>query len=132
MRVRLEDRLGLFRSDALERLLDRDPPRFVHLTHIGSHRGVLQPAAEVAFLCREAGVPLVVDAAQSLGHADVDLGADVVYFPARKWLAGPRGVGVLCVRRSLAAELTPLLRIPDVPPAQLLESREAHVAGRVG
>jgi hercynylcysteine S-oxide lyase len=126
------DGVGRVDLDALERMLDADPPAFVHLTHIGSHRGVLQPAAEVAFLCREAGVRLVIDAAQSIGHADVDVGADAVYFPARKWLTGPRGVGVLCVRRSLAAGLTPLLRIPDVPPAQLLESREAHVAGRVG
>src|SRR3954454_2114142 len=63
--------------DALERLLDRDPPQFVHLTHIGSHRGLVQPAAEVAFLCREAGVRLVIDAAQSMGHTDVDVGADV-------------------------------------------------------
>src|SRR3954468_9881172 len=127
------DGLGRADLDALERLLDRDPPRFVHLTHIGSHRGVLQPAAEVAFLCREAGVPLVVDAAQSLGHADVDLGADVVYFPSRKWLAGPRGVGVLCVRRSLAAELTPVLPEPEgVPPLRAFESGEAHVAGRIG
>jgi pyridoxal 5-phosphate dependent beta-lyase len=126
------DDVGRVDLDALERLLDTAPPAFVHLTHVGSHRGVVQPAPEVAFLCREAGVRLVIDAAQSLGHADVDVGADAVYFPSRKWLAGPRGVGVLCVRPSLAAELTPLLRVPDVPPAQLLESREAHVAGRVG
>ena len=40
-------------------------------------------------LCRAAGVPLVLDAAQSLGHVDTDLGADVVYGTSRKWLAGP-------------------------------------------
>ncbi|WP_448626048.1 ergothioneine biosynthesis PLP-dependent enzyme EgtE [Geodermatophilus sp. URMC 64] len=127
------DGLGRADVDGLERLLDTDPPRFVHLTHVGSHRGVLQPAAEVAFLCREAGVPLVIDAAQSLGHADVDVGADVVYFPSRKWLAGPRGVGVLCVRPSLARQLTPVLPEPEgVPPLRAFESGEAHVAGRVG
>jgi pyridoxal 5-phosphate dependent beta-lyase len=119
--------------DGVARLLASDPPRFVHLTHVGSHRGLLQPAAEVATLCREAGVPLVVDAAQSLGHADVDLGADVVYFPSRKWLAGPRGVGVLCARPAVAAELTPVLpEPPDVPPMRAFESGEAHIAGRVG
>src|SRR3954451_14334660 len=127
------DALGRADVDGLERLLDDDPPQFVHLTHIGSHRGLLQPAAEVAFLCREAGVPLVIDAAQSLGHADVDVGADAVYFPARKWLAGPRGVGVLCVRPSLAGRLTPVLPEPEgVPPLRAFESGEAHVAGRVG
>jgi hercynylcysteine S-oxide lyase len=118
---------------ALERLLATDPPRFVHLTHVASHRGVVQPAAEVAALCRAHGVPLVLDAAQSLGHVDVDLGADVVYSTSRKWLAGPRGVGFLCVRPAVAAQLQPVLpAAADLPPVRGLESGEAHVAGRVG
>ncbi|GAB3196872.1 ergothioneine biosynthesis PLP-dependent enzyme EgtE [Geodermatophilus arenarius] len=118
---------------ALERSLAAGPPRFVHLTHVASHRGVVQPAAEVAALCRAHGVPLVLDAAQSLGHVDVDLGADVVYSTSRKWLAGPRGVGVLCARPAVAAELVPALPAPaDLPPLRALESGEAHVAGRVG
>jgi pyridoxal 5-phosphate dependent beta-lyase len=119
--------------DALARSLATDPPRLVHLTHVASHRGVVQPAREVAALCRASGVPLVLDAAQSLGHVDVDLGADVVYSTSRKWLAGPRGVGVLCVRPAVAAELVPVLPAPaGLPPVRALESGEAHVAGRVG
>jgi pyridoxal 5-phosphate dependent beta-lyase len=127
------DGLGRVDLAGLERLLATDPPRFVHLTHIGSHRGLVQPAREVAALCRAAGVPLVLDAAQSLGHTDTDVGADAVYSTSRKWLAGPRGVGVLFVRPALAAELTPVLpEPPDVPPLRAFESGEAHVAGRVG
>ena len=127
------DDLGRADLDGVARLLATDPPRAVHLTHVASHRGTVQPAAEVAALCRETGVPLVLDAAQSLGHVDTDLGADVVYSTSRKWLAGPRGVGVLCVRPAVAAELTPLLTAPDdVPPLRAFESGEAHVAGRVG
>jgi pyridoxal 5-phosphate dependent beta-lyase len=119
--------------DGVARLLAADPPRVVHLTHVASHRGVVQPAAEIAALCRAAGVPLVLDAAQSLGHVDTDVGADVVYGTSRKWLAGPRGVGLLCVRPAITAELTPLLTPPDdVPPLRAFESGEAHVAGRVG
>ncbi|MBB3086716.1 ergothioneine biosynthesis PLP-dependent enzyme EgtE [Geodermatophilus sabuli] len=127
------DDLGRADLDGVARLLATDPPRFVHLTHIGSHRGIVQPAREVAALCREAGVPLVLDAAQSLGHVDTDLGADVVYSTSRKWLAGPRGVGVLCARPAVTARLTPVLPEPaDVPPLRAFESGEAHVAGRVG
>ena len=127
------DDLGRADLDGAARLLATDPPRVVHLTHVASHRGLVQPAAGVAALCRAAGVPLVLDAAQSLGHVDTDLGADVVYSTSRKWLAGPRGVGVLCVRPAVAAELTPLLSAPDdVPPLRAFESGEAHVAGRVG
>lgn len=127
------DGLGRADVDAVERLLAGDAPAFVHLTHIPSHRGLHQPAAEIAALCRAAGVPLVLDAAQSLGHADVDLGADVVYGTSRKWLAGPRGVGFLCARPAIAAQLTPVLPEPEgVPPMRAFESGEAHVAGRVG
>lgn len=126
---------GIGRADvnAIAAMLRDDPPRFVHLTHVASHRGLLQPAAELAALCREAGVPLVLDAAQSLGHTDTDLGADVVYGTSRKWLAGPRGIGVLCARPAFTAQLTPVLPEPEgEPPLRAFESGEAHVAGRVG
>lgn len=127
------DGVGRADLEGLERLLRTDPPRFVHLTHIPSHRGILQPAAEVAALCRAAGVPLVLDAAQSLGHADTDVGADVVYGTSRKWLAGPRGVGVLVARPAIAAQLVPVLpETPDDPSMRAFESREGHVAGRIG
>jgi pyridoxal 5-phosphate dependent beta-lyase len=127
------DPLGRADVDGVARQLADDPPSFVHLTHIPSHRGVLQPAAELAALCHEAGVPLVLDAAQSLGHTDVDVGADVVYGTSRKWLAGPRGVGFLCARPPIAQRLTPVLPEPEgVPPMRAFESGEAHVAGRVG
>ena len=127
------DGLGRADVEGVARLLRADPPRFVHLTHIGSHRGVVQPAAEIAALCREAGVPLVLDAAQSLGHVDVDLGADVVYGTSRKWLAGPRGVGMLFARPGIAGGLVPVLPEPEgVPPLRAFEAGEAHVAGRIG
>lgn len=119
--------------EEVERLLAGDPPAAVHLTHVASHRGVVQPAREIAALCRAAGVPLVLDTAQSLGHVDADLGADAAYGTSRKWLAGPRGVGFLCVRPALARQLTPVLAAPaDLPPMRAFESGEAHVAGRVG
>jgi hercynylcysteine S-oxide lyase len=53
----------------------------------------VQPVAAAAALCRAAGVPLWVDAAQALGHVDAACGADAVYATSRKWLTGPRGVG---------------------------------------
>jgi hercynylcysteine S-oxide lyase len=127
------DGAGRADPDGVARLLRDDAPRFVHLTQVPSHRGLAQPAAAVAALCRETGVPLVIDAAQALGHVDVDVGADVVYGTSRKWLAGPRGVGFLCARPAIAARLTPVLPEPEgVPPLRAFESGEGHVAGRVG
>jgi pyridoxal 5-phosphate dependent beta-lyase len=127
------DGIGRVAPEEVERQLATDPPAVVHLTHVPSHRGIVQPAGEIAALCRAAGVPLALDAAQSLGQVAVDLGADAVYGTSRKWLAGPRGVGFLCVRPALAARLAPVLPAPaDLPPMRALESGEAHVAGRVG
>jgi len=60
---------------ALERMLAGARPAFVHLTQFTSHRGLVQPVAEAAALCRAAGVPLWVDAAQALGHVDTACGA---------------------------------------------------------
>lgn len=120
---------------ALERQLASRPPALVHLTQVASHRGLVQPVAEAAALCRAAGVPLWVDAAQALGHVDTACGADVVYATSRKWLTGPRGVGLLGVAEPWWEKLQ--VRIPamlggDAPPVRALESDEANAAGRVG
>ncbi|MFI7700365.1 ergothioneine biosynthesis PLP-dependent enzyme EgtE [Nonomuraea sp. NPDC049480] len=70
----------------------------VSVVHIASHRGIVQPAQEIGALCRAAGVPLVLDVCQSLGQVDVGgVGATAYVGTSRKWLAGPRGVGVLIV-----------------------------------
>lgn len=106
--------------------LQENPPDLVHLTPVASHRGTVQPVAMVAELCRELGLPLVVDAAQALGQIDCAVGADVTYASSRKWIAGPRGVGVLAVRPEFMQGLT-----PRVPGAQL-GFGEANVAARVG
>ncbi|QKW35142.1 aminotransferase class V-fold PLP-dependent enzyme [Actinomadura sp. NAK00032] len=60
--------------------------------------GTVQPVAEAAEACRAAGVPLFVDAAQSLGRADVPPGWSFLAGSAHKW-GGPAGVGVLAVRK---------------------------------
>ena len=59
--------------------------------------GTTQPVAEVAQACLEAGVPLLVDAAQSVGRARVAHGWSLLTASAHKW-GGPTGIGVLVVR----------------------------------
>ena len=70
----------------------------------------------IAQLCRELGLPLVVDAAQALGQVDCAVDADVTYSSSRKWIAGPRGVGLLAVRRDLMERLPPRLAGTGVGP----------------
>ncbi|MET8158539.1 aminotransferase class V-fold PLP-dependent enzyme [Sphaerisporangium sp. NPDC005289] len=60
--------------------------------------GTLQPVAEAAEACRAAGVPLLVDAAQTLGRLPVPEGWSVLAASAHKW-GGPAGVGLLAVRK---------------------------------
>ncbi|MER6027784.1 aminotransferase class V-fold PLP-dependent enzyme [Streptomyces sp. NPDC001851] len=62
--------------------------------------GTVQPVGEVAEACRAAGVPLLVDAAQSLGWGPVGGDWSLLAASARKW-GGPSGVGLLVVRKGV-------------------------------
>jgi len=83
----------------------------VALVHAQSELGTVQPVADAASLARELGVPLFVDAAQSLGRLDlgpvVASGAIVALSPHKAF--GIRGHGVLA-GRGLQHGLRPMLR----------------------
>ncbi|MDT3442032.1 MULTISPECIES: aminotransferase class V-fold PLP-dependent enzyme [unclassified Pseudofrankia] len=75
----------------------------VTFPEVPSQRGIVQPTVAVAALCRDAGVPVLLDVAQSLGHVDATAagatgGVAAYVGTSRKWLCGPRGVGFLAVR----------------------------------
>jgi pyridoxal 5-phosphate dependent beta-lyase len=127
---------GRLLVDEAARQLAADPPAIVHLTPLASHRGLAQPVAELAAVCTDLALPLVLDAAQALGHLDCAVGASAVYGSSRKWLAGPRGVGVLAIRPDLAERLQPRLPPPEwglpLSVLQRLDHGEANVAARVG
>lgn len=130
------DGAGRLDVDAAARQLAADPPAIAHLTALASHRGVAQPLAEFAAVCRPAGIPLVVDAAQALGHLDCNVGVTAMYSSSRKWLAGPRGVGVLALADELAQRLQPRVPPPSwglgIPAVQMLDGVESNAAARIG
>jgi pyridoxal 5-phosphate dependent beta-lyase len=127
---------GRLSVDEAATVLAVNPPGLVHLTPLASHRGIVQPVRELADVCRGLGISLVVDAAQALGHIDCVVGADAIYSSSRKWIAGPRGVGMLAIKPVLAEGLRPRLPPPewDLPftVMQRLEHGENNLAARVG
>ena len=67
-------------------------------THMSNVFGYILPVEEMAALCRQYGVPFIVDAAQSAGSLPVSLEAwqaDFIAMPGHKGLLGPQGTGIL-------------------------------------
>lgn len=72
----------------------------VAVAHASNVSGTLQPIAEIGAACGRAGVPLLVDAAQAVGHTPVDaqaMGVDLLAVPGHKGLLGPLGTGALYI-----------------------------------
>jgi cysteine desulfurase len=93
---------GVVRADQLPALLSNQT-RLVSVI-LGNHEtGVLQPVAEMAGLCRRAGVPIHTDAVQVVGKMPVDfqaLDVDAMSVAAHKF-QGPLGIGALLVRKDV-------------------------------
>lgn len=67
-------------------------------THVSNVFGYILPVQQLAAMCRQQGVPFILDAAQSAGTIPVslkNLGAAFVAAPGHKGLLGPQGTGVL-------------------------------------
>jgi len=79
----------------------RPTTKLIACVHVSNVTGTLQPIEAVGAIAREAEIPYVIDAAQSVGHVEIDvqkIGADFVAFPGHKGLMGPLGTGVLYVK----------------------------------
>jgi selenocysteine lyase/cysteine desulfurase len=80
----------------------RTAPKVAVFTHVSNVFGYILPLEEMVALCRQYGVPVIVDAAQSAGSMELNfdrLGVDFVAMPGHKGLLGPQGTGVLLCGR---------------------------------
>lgn len=149
-----DDAGGELSVEALARLLDdgRGPVGLVAVTHVPTNGGLVNPVEAAGRVVREAGVPYLVDACQSVGQMPVDveaIGCDLLSATGRKFLRAPRGTGFLYVRRSLLDRTDPAPFEPAfldlegaewVAPdhyvlrddARRFESWESHMGARAG
>ncbi|MEL7635473.1 MULTISPECIES: aminotransferase class V-fold PLP-dependent enzyme [Sporomusa] len=133
------DQQGNLDYDGFRRLL-RPNSKAVVCTHASNLTGTLTDLAFLADFCRENGLLLIVDAAQTAGvfPLDIDkLGIDVLCFTGHKGLLGPQGTGGLCIRQGL--DILPLKvggsglhSYSETHPADLPEALEAGTANAHG
>jgi selenocysteine lyase/cysteine desulfurase len=141
-----DDAHGQLSVDALAGMLD-ERVRLVAISWIPTQGGLVNPAAAVGAVTRAAGVPYLLDACQAAGQLPIAvdaLGCDFLSATGRKYLRGPRGTGLLYVRRErLVAMEPPFLDVHAArwaegdeivvrDDARRFESWEHSVANRLG
>ncbi|MDR2934732.1 MAG: aminotransferase class V-fold PLP-dependent enzyme [Candidatus Adiutrix sp.] len=86
--------------------------RLVVMSQASNVCGVILPVREVGGICRERGVPLLVDCAQTAGVIPVSMrrdNIDLLAFSGHKGLLGPQGLGGLVLSQKIADEMVPLV-----------------------
>lgn len=84
--------------------------RLAAFSHVSCETGIRMPAAQMIEFAHERGVRVLLDGAQSVGAFPVDfrsLGSDYLTGSVHKWLCGPKGTGMLAVRKDRLEDLTP-------------------------
>jgi cysteine desulfurase len=99
------DETGMVDPEAVAEAIEPDT-RLVVLMHANNEVGTIQPVEAVTALAHERGIPVLVDAVQTVGKVPLDVsaaGCDMVTLSSHK-IYGPKGAGALYVRRGLKLE----------------------------
>jgi cysteine desulfurase/selenocysteine lyase len=99
---------GELELDALEALLS-DRVKLIGIVHISNALGTINPVRDVCGMARRFDIPVLVDGAQAMPHAPVDvqdLGCDFYCLSAHK-MYGPTGIGALWAREATLDAMPP-------------------------
>ena len=103
IKVLMPEKDGVLAPHKLQNLIGPSTALVV-LNHASNVTGVVQPVSRLGLVCRENGIPCLVDAAQTAGVLDVSprsLNADMVAMAGHKGLLGPHGTGVLLLGQGM-------------------------------
>jgi cysteine desulfurase len=96
------DNNGVIDMAALELALEQQPA-VIAVMWVNNEVGSVQPIAEIAARCAQAGVPLHTDAIQAFGRVPVELADGITSLAVSGHkLGAPKGIGALFVRSGLS------------------------------
>jgi len=131
---------------AMAEMID-DRVKLISINHVPTNSGLVNPAAAVGRVARDAGVAYLLDACQSVGQMPIDvdeIGCDFLTATSRKFLRGPRGMGFLYVGERMLEKVEPVMldlfgarwlpggRYQTRPDARRFELWEQNLAAKVG
>jgi cysteine desulfurase family protein len=100
---------GIVDPDNIRKAVRRNTA-LIAILHGSNVTGTIEPIREVAAVARRHGIPILIDAAQTIGHYPIDVqedGIDLLAAPGHKGLLGPLGTGFLYLRPGMEEKIRP-------------------------
>lgn len=107
--VKIND-IGELLLDSLNDLIS-EKTKLISVMHVSNTLGTINPIKEIIKIAHQNNVPVLLDAAQSIQHIEIDvqeLDCDFLAFSGHK-IYGPTGIGILYGKENLLDEMPPFM-----------------------